>query len=311
MRVLLVDATNSFIRNYVVLPTLNRNGEPFGGVYGFLTNIRKFIELTKPDKVILAWDGAGGSKKRRALDENYKKGRKPPRLNRNFDFENIDPDKNRIYQRNRLALYLEDLPVHEIIIEDIEADDAIGYLWSFYKGHQKIIASSDKDFHQLLDDETIIYKPKKKIIVTKTDHYKEFGIHSHNFLLARSLIGDTGDNIKGVRGIGPKTLLKLFPFFANKEPINLEQVLNHAKENLDGSKKYQTVLDSEEVIIINQKIMELRTPIIGSSSIRSIKETLEVELSFNPTSFRLKLLDDGIKTVGYSFYQVFKGLTLK
>src|SRR3990167_3212052 len=99
MRILIVDGTNQYLRHYTVVPTLDRNGNPNGGVTGTLGSLGYFLKICQPDRVIIVWDGAGGSKKRRAINENYKLGRKPARLNRNFDFENTDPEKNRIEQR--------------------------------------------------------------------------------------------------------------------------------------------------------------------------------------------------------------------
>lgn len=154
--------------------------------YGTILGLRKLVSLTKPDKIIFAWDAPGGSKKRRAIIENYKDGRKPIKLNRKFEHQLDNEQENRIQQRIRLGQYLNDLPLHQIIIEDIEADDVISFLCQYYKDDRKVIASNDKDFLQLLNENTIVYN-SKKVFMTAKDVHKEFGIHPRNFALARAL----------------------------------------------------------------------------------------------------------------------------
>ena len=65
-----------YYRAYIVDPSLSTNGQPIGGTKGFLKILQKLIRETKPDQVIIAWDGAGGSQRRKAVDKNYKEGKK-------------------------------------------------------------------------------------------------------------------------------------------------------------------------------------------------------------------------------------------
>lgn len=305
MKILLIDSANNFLRNYAVVPTLNSVGEPNGGVVGFLRSLASFIRLQDPDRVILVWDGPGGSIKRKNVVRSYKEGRKPTRLNRNYDFENDDPAANKIKQRIRLAEYLLNLPVNQLTIPDIEADDVIGYLVKYYDKDEKIIISNDKDFYQLVDDNTTIYSPTKKIIVNDQFVVDNFNIHPKNFALARAVVGDPSDNLKGVKGIGLKNLLKYFSFMTGEEKVSTEQILEYARQN---GKKYERFVEAEQVIIDNYKIMQLEMPIISASSIRKIKEGIEKRIILNATSFRVKLYEDGITTMNDSFFQLFRTL---
>ena len=81
-RVLVIDALNMYFRSYIVDPSLSTNGQPIGGVKGFLKILQKLVRETKPDEVVVVWDGPGGSRKRKTMNKNYKEGRKPIRLNR-------------------------------------------------------------------------------------------------------------------------------------------------------------------------------------------------------------------------------------
>ena len=101
-RLLIIDALNAYFRAYIVDPSLSLNGQPIGGLKGFLKIIQKLVRETKPDEVIICWDGEGGSKKRKSTDKNYKAGRKPIRLNR--DIRNLTENEeieNKVWQMTR------------------------------------------------------------------------------------------------------------------------------------------------------------------------------------------------------------------
>ena len=83
-RLLVIDALNMYFRAYIVDPSLSTNGQPIGGMKGFLKILQKLLREIKPDEVIICWDGEGGSTKRKSSDKNYKQGRKPISLNRDI-----------------------------------------------------------------------------------------------------------------------------------------------------------------------------------------------------------------------------------
>lgn len=246
-----------------------------------------------------------GSKKRRAIVKDYKEGRKPTRLNRNFEFEYDDVEKNKAIQRKRILEYISDLPIHQIILPEIEADDVVAYLCNYYSNERKVIVSSDRDFIQLLNENTIIYNARKKILVTSVDAYKEYSIHPKNFVLARAITGDKGDNLKGVKGIGIPRLLKMFPFFSEKEKISLESVFEFCEK---GGEKYKKFLDSKQVIIDNLKCMRLDTTIMSFININEIQEIINRPVKLNSTAFRVKLLDDGMVKISDNYLQDFRVL---
>jgi len=74
-RVLIIDALNMYFRAYIVDPSLSSNGQPIGGVKGFLKILQKLVRETKPDQIVIAWDGAGGSQKRK-LSATFQRTRK-------------------------------------------------------------------------------------------------------------------------------------------------------------------------------------------------------------------------------------------
>ena len=310
MRILLVDATLNYLRNYAVVPTLDRNGNRIGAVYGMLTTLSYFIKTLQPDRMILLWDGKGGSKKRRKILGEYKGGRKPvrpPRINKNYDFEEDDLLENKKRQRYRLAEYLHDLPVTEITIDDVEADDIIGYLNQHYPDDQKIIASTDKDFFQLLGAKTVIFKPISKEFYTKKSLVEEYNIYPHNFAVARSITGDKSDNIVGVYRVGLKNLLKYFPFMSDEDRVTIDDLMDFSREKVleKRGQKYQKFLDLEEQIRKNLKVIQLDIPLISYSNIGVIQEKVKEPITYNASAFRIKLSADGIVSVGNTFFQQF------
>ena len=97
---MIIDGLNTYLRNYIVNPSLSTNGDPIGGLKGFLGSLQKLSRELKPDQIIVAWDGPGGSQRRKTVNKNYKEGRKPIRLNRSVKLlteeENV---KNKIWQQ--------------------------------------------------------------------------------------------------------------------------------------------------------------------------------------------------------------------
>ena len=164
-RVVVIDALNMFIRNYIVNPMISTNGNPIGGAVGFVNSVKKLMRESKPDEVIICWDGAGGSQKRRQTVKEYKQGRKP--LRKNYEVEGMTEQsekENMVWQQRILMEMLNEMPIIQLMLDRVEADDIISMIAGSpkYKGWQKVIISSDKDFLQLLDDETGLYRPIQK-----------------------------------------------------------------------------------------------------------------------------------------------------
>jgi DNA polymerase-1 len=232
-RVMIIDCMNIYLRSYIVDPSLSQNGIPIGGFKGFLKTLQKLCREIKPDKVIVAWDCGGGSRKRKRIDKNYKAGRTPVRLNR--EVRNLtlrEEQDNKVWQQVRLSEYLNELPIIQYCVEDVEADDIISYLVQNKRlaDWQKVIISSDKDFYQLCDDKTVIYRPTQKEVLNKYSVVERYGIHPNNFALARAIAGDASDNLKGIKGAGLKTISKRFSFMIEENDYLIEDIINTAKQ---------------------------------------------------------------------------------
>ena len=200
----------SYTGNYMV----NRNGIPTNGVYGFARMVEKIIS-TNPKYVIVAFD-YGKKTFRNELLDTYKAQRKetPQELVPQF------------------ALAREYLTAHNITwyeVEGYEGDDIIGTLVDFgEKNNLKVsVYTGDKDANQLISPQTTIYRTVKG--VTELDIYNEetlldkYGLKPDQFRDFLGLMGDSSDNIPGIKGIGEKTALKLLHQYGTIEGLQEHQ----------------------------------------------------------------------------------------
>jgi DNA polymerase-1 len=281
-KILIVDALNLFIRSYVVNPSISKQGQPIGGIVGSLKSLQKISRETKPDKIIFAWDGPGGSRKKKALHKDYKEGRNPLRLNRNVKvLDDKQEFENRIWQQLKTFEYLNLCPVIQLMEENVEADDLISYIVQ-HKDHKdcvKVIVSSDKDFIQLLDDKTILMRPVQDEILNKNRVLEEFNIHPNNFALARSIAGDKSDNLDGVRGVGLISLAKKFPILAEQNRYTVDDILEKCETTKSDGKIFESILADKDKVYLNYQIMQLYQP---NMSLQAQSKTDYVLENFNP-----------------------------
>lgn len=295
---MVIDALNAYFRAYIVDPTISTvTGDPIGGYQGFIKILQKLCREMRPDEIVITWDGAGGSQKRKLVNKNYKAGRKPIRLNRNVkNLTESQELQNKVWQQMRLMEMLNFLPCIQLVSDGIEADDLISFVVqnSKYKGWQKIIVSSDKDFFQLCDDETVVFRPIQKKFVNKPRILEEFGIHPTNFAMARAIAGDSSDNLKGVRGVGLKTIANKLEFFSKEESVTFDDLYEHCKNDNTGLKAFSSILENADVIQENYKIMQLYAPAISVQTKMKVQASLDnFAPEFNKTEILKRIKVDG------------------
>ena len=297
-RILIIDGLNTFIRSFVVVPTVNEHGTHVGGITGFLMSIGYAIRNIKPTRVIICFDGKGGSQRRRKLFPDYKATRRVKhRMTRINEFNSVDDERVAMAQQlQRLSQYLEQLPITVMSIENIEADDAMAYIsQQVYPKSQCILMSTDKDFLQSVDDRVQVWSPTKKKFYFKETISEEFSIESKNFLMYRVITGDSSDNIPGIRGAGTKTLMKRLPVLFEQDKLNLESVFNYIENNNDGTKLSKDILANKDLLELNFKLMQLEDVDISGRS----KESIHNICSHNiprliKPNFMKMLLEDSI-----------------
>ena len=315
-RVMIIDALNLFLRSYIVNPTISKDGRPMGGTAGFLKSLQKLCRDIKPDAVVVAWDGRGGSRKRKLKNKGYKDGRAPIRLNREVRTLSEEEEKeNKIWQMHRIFEYLNNFPVIQLVADEVEADDVISYVGQYtaFGDWQKVIVSSDKDFFQLLDDKTVLHRPIQKKYLNKNSILEEYNIHPSNFALARAIAGDRSDNLPGVGGVGLKTISKRFPFFAEERDITLAELVEFCENQESKAKVFSTICEKEELISENYSLMQLYSPSMSIQTKERINWTIDnFENLFNKSEMDLMMLEDGISDYSWlDLITTFKSFCIK
>jgi len=276
--ILIVDGLNTFIRSFMAVPSMNDDGMHTGGIAGFLKSVGYAIKLLNPTRVIVVFDGNGGSQKRRKIYPEYKKRRKTRiKFNRTYeDMSNSDIEqKNLKMELLRLINYLDVLPITVMAIDNIEADDTIAYLAEqTFKNSNVTIMSADKDFLQLASDKIKIWSPTKKKIYGCKEIVDEYGITCNNFIFYRSMEGDDSDNIPGIHGAGLKTIIKCFPFLADERKSSLQEIYNYAENNKSKYKIYDKVLSEKLTLERNFELMQLKDTQIQSFTQLRIEEII-------------------------------------
>ena len=275
--VLIVDGTNTFLRCFAAIPTLNDNGLHTGGISGFLKSVGHAIKQFQPDRCIIVFDGVGGSIKRRKIYSEYKEHRKTKvRLNRIYEDTSLgDEDISLKRQFQRLVTYLQSLPVNVIALDNVEADDTIAYLaLDSFKDWNSTVMSSDKDFLQIVNDHVKVWSPTKKRIYGPQDVLNEYGVSSQNFVYFRALSGDASDNVPGVRGCGLKTVVKAFPMLGGAS-MDIEDLYVTASANIGKLKVYETIVEYWHDVERNYALMQLTDTALTTMAQLHVKEVLD------------------------------------
>lgn len=290
--VLIVDALNLFVRSFCAYPTMSSHGHQMGGCIGFLKTLRRIVFEAQPKAVYVCWE-SGGSTKRRKLFAEYKLGRRAEKLNRFYEGDLPDTEENRKHQIEALLHMTKCTPICQLYVSDCEGDDLVAYLSRGpMRDDEKIIVSSDKDLYQLLDDKTKLYSLHKKTYVTTETVMEEFRVQAKHFALAKALCGDSGDNVPGIKGIGFKTVAKLFPMLGLEEDILLQDVIDYAHAHVDEAHKFQMIVDQEDDVKRNWRLVYLDGSMLSAQQQTQIDARIQ---SFVPRCDRMGLVRQLVK----------------
>ena len=278
-RVLIVDGLNLYLRAFAVNGALNDNGVPVGGLTGFLRSLAYAIREVNPTRVIIVYDGAGGSQRRRKIHPDYKSNRKSgKRITRWDAFKNATEEKDAMkIQFSRLIEYLDFLPINVISIDRIEADDTIAYIAHNLLDEDVTIMSADQDFLQLVNERITVWSPTKKKFYTPRMVMDDYGVPAHNFLMYKVLMGDKSDNIEGVKGLGPKKLPKIVPDLLTQTTLDLDFILEHAGKGEEPMHK--KIVESATQLQINEELMDLKNPPISGELKLQITRLIEAPIN--------------------------------
>jgi len=159
---------------------------------------------------------------------------------------------------------------------------------------------------QLCDDETIVYRPTKNEIMTKDSVVETFGVHPTNMALARSIIGDTSDNLPGVRGVGFGKVKKNLLFLAEEDTVTIDEVVEYCENSDSKLKFFQSVQESKDIIEHNYKMMQLYSPLISIQGKQKIDYAVkEFDCTFNKTALIKMMREDSFGELNWEELKAF------
>lgn len=300
-KTLLVDGNNLLKIGFHGVKDFFNKGNHVGGIWHFLNTLRKFLEETNYNKVVVFWDAETSSSQRRLLYPKYKLNRKTKNTE-DFREESFETQKQRVKQ------YMEEMFVRQLQVDNSEADDLIAYYCQISEDEDKTIFSSDRDLTQLISENVTIYSPIQKKFYKNGDKIKlyENEIPHYNIKTYKIITGDSSDNIDGIYYMGEKTLIKMFPeileteikytdILTKAEKLLTEQKSNVALQNLLSGKTKEGIF-GDEFFTINEKLVDLDKPLISDEGKEIVKlyysETLDPDGRGHRNLIRM-MMEDG------------------
>jgi len=210
----------------------NSAGQPTGAVFAYVNSLLKLLEEEKPDYIGMVFD-APEKTFRHKIYKEYKATREAM------------PDEL-VSQLPYIHKVTEAMNIPVIIRPGYEADDIIGTLAKDGKkrGMKVFMVTGDKDFMQLLEEDVFVYKPgsgQKSVEIIDVDGVVEkWGVRPDQIADYLGMIGDTSDNIPGIKGVGPAKARPLLKEFGSLENIieNVEKIGNPRIRDLIRSSAY-------------------------------------------------------------------------
>lgn len=225
----LIDGTALLYRAYyahIRSPLINSQGMNTSAIFGVVSSFLYFVESFKPEHVVIAFDRKGPTF-RHEKSELYKANRPPM-------------PEDMIPQVQPVMKFFELITVPELGRSGWEADDILGSLaYRFKNDYQVIIVTGDKDYCQLVQERIRLYDPMKKKMIDTEAVISKYGIEPRQFIDYLALMGDSSDNIPGVKGIGPVGAQKLLSEFGSLDGIyaNLEAIAPKIREKLEADRE--------------------------------------------------------------------------
>ena len=314
---LVVDGSN-LLKISFVDKRMNGDGKEYGAVFTFIRKLGVILSKKDFNYCVVCWDKSNSGVLRWQYYKDYKANRDKnygikseyDRTLEEFQRAVISHSRSKraesdeeSFERQKLLIQnmLEELCIRQYEYNDVEGDDIIAnYVKNREENEKVVIVSSDRDLTQLICDNVIIFNPKGNKFITKDNSVKELGITHENIVIEKMICGDMSDNIKGVKGVGRQTLVKLFPEIIENK-ADLKAVIARSRELLDGRKAAgQKPLKSLENIVngvtdgcqgdslyeINRKIIDLSEPLLTDEAADDMESTMHCPMDTSDRDIR-------------------------
>jgi 5'-3' exonuclease len=224
-------------------------------------------------------------------------------------------------QVKRINEYLEILPVKNINVPYVEADDIIAEICNTNED-QCIIYSTDADYKQLISDRVACYNPMAKQLTTRARFIEKYGFIPENFIFYKMITGDASDGLPGVKGIGPKTFLKLYPNASENIIESTNDLLNHSSLAINSpntsvamKNKHKVILENSELLQTNWTMMQLQDVEVSQQTKDVVQQIINRQPNeFNRMRLRVMFIEDKLQSQVKSFddwSRTFSGVVLK
>lgn len=269
-KIYIVDTSSFIFRAFYAITNLTtKSGFPTNALYGFLKMYLKLLKEANPKYIVSVFD-TGKKNFRHDLYSEYKANRAKC------------PDELAL-QMPFFRDFVKALGVKVIDKEGFEADDVIATITDKAKEFQMgvEIVTADKDLMQLVESNVGIWDTMKDKHYDREAVKEKFGVYPENVLNYLALVGDTSDNVPGVKGLGPKTAVTLLENYDSIEALyeNLEEIANN--KNIRGAKNLADNLkNNKEILFLSKKLVELEHKVDITLNDKSI-------LTISPNDFKL------------------------
>ena len=240
----LIDGNSLLFRAYYgVHSRLTRaDGTPTGAVYGFFNMVLPVFAAAKPNDSFVCVFDASRISFRQDIYPEYK-------MNRS------ETPADLVVQGIMIRTGLADMGVPVLCIPGVEADDVIATLAQINTTDKTRIITSDKDLMQLVNDHVFLYDGMKAHEIHEPEVLEKFGVRPDQVIDVQSLMGDSTDNVPGVRGIGPKKATELITRFGTLDNLyaHIDDVENERVRNM--------LRDNREMAYISRQLVTLKTDV--------------------------------------------------
>jgi DNA polymerase-1 len=247
-----------------------------------MRTLGKLTDRYQPSRIVVVFDGEGGSNPRKMIYPDYKGQRVNRIMNPAVFSTQEEHDASKEDQIVRLIDFLRCLPVSLVCMDYVEADDVIAWISNWIQEmkpeQSQILASGDRDYFQLINENRHVHYLYDDTQMDPEILLERYGVAAPHYLLYRCLIGDVSDNIPGIAGIGKVKAVQLYPMMADGTmSLSIDEMVAHAAEqslHKKSSKLYPHLVNQHHQLLLNRRLMALGEHPFTEDEIEYIKQQL-------------------------------------
>jgi len=266
MKRLIIDGNNLVHRTFWVAKNQPIYNEYFH-IHLFLTSVKNYVAKYKPNVTYCAWDEKADYQvnKRKSLLESYKGNR--------------DQERNKdVHTKNYIIKeMLSYLGINSVCPYAYEADDVIAIFCNEYRDDQKVIITVDRDLCQLIDNNTVVFDPIRKVEFNLANFEEALKCKKEHFVKIKALQGDKSDNVPGIKGFGK---VKIEKYLAGEVEMSAEELAQYAH---------------------NLLLLDLRNTLQDETECSYVKEQFKHPVEFKFNQFKKRCEELG-------FHQILKNI---